>query len=124
LGRVVYFAISSLEQLDWDKIVDGMAVDHASIPSKSCKSCIKAKHPHLSFPKEAKHYLEIIRECIMSDVWGPTTTRSSKGYYYCISFTDDAKRFSNVKFLVDKKHVIPQIKEQELINQKFGKYPK
>jgi len=47
----------------------------------------------------------------MSDVWGPTSTRSSKGYYYYISFTDDTKRFSNVKFLVDKKGAVPRIKE-------------
>jgi len=43
----------------------------------------------------------------MSDVWGPTATRSSEGYHYYISFTDDAKRFSDVKFLVDKKEAIP-----------------
>jgi hypothetical protein len=106
-------------------MVDGMAIDHASIPSKSCESCIKAKHAHSPFPKEAKHCSEIAGEQIMSDVWGLTTTRSSEGYYYYISFTDDAKRFSNVKFLVDKKDAIPRIKEHgELINRKFGKYPK
>jgi len=60
----------------------------------------------------------------MSDVWGPTI-RSSEGYHYYISFTDDAKRFSNVKFLIDKKEAVPRIKEHgTLINRKFGKYPK
>jgi len=61
-------------------MVDGMAVDHASIPSRSCESCIKAKHAHAPFPKEAEHRSETAGEQIMSDVWGPTSTRSSEGY--------------------------------------------
>jgi hypothetical protein len=123
--RFGHIGISSLEQLDRDKMVDGMAIDHTSIASKSCEACIKAKHAHAPFPKEAEHRSETAGERIMSDVWGPTSTRSSGGYYYYISFTDDAKRFSDVKFLVDKKDAVPRIKEHgTLINRKFGKYPK
>ena len=66
-----HIAISSMEQLDREKMVDGMAIDHASIPSKTCKTCIKAKHTHAPFPKEAKNRSEIAGECVMSDVWGP-----------------------------------------------------
>ena len=123
--RFGHIGISSLEQLDRDKMVDGMAINHTSITSKSCEACIKAKHAHAPFPKEAEHRSETAGEWIMSDVWGPTSTRSSGGYYYYISFTDDAKRFSDVKFLVDKKEAVPRIKEHgTLINRKFGKYPK
>jgi hypothetical protein len=78
---------------------------------------------HASKPSMfAEHYSETASEQIMSGIWGLTTTRSSKRYYYYIFFMDDAKRFSNIKFLVDKKDAILQIKE--LINHKFGKYSK
>jgi transposase InsO family protein len=61
----------------------------------------------------------------MSDVWGKTDTKSSEGYFYYISFTDDAKRFSDVKFMVDKKDAVPRIKNHAMmIEHKFGKFPK
>ena len=60
----------------------------------------------------------------MSDVWGKTDTRSSEGYFYYISFTDDAKRFSDVKFMVDKKDAVPWIKDHAtMIECKFRKFP-
>ena len=92
-------------------MVDGMAIDHASLPSQFCEACIKAQHAHTPFPKEAKHCLETAGECVMSDVWGKTNTKSSEGYFYYISFTDDAKRFSDIKFMVDKKDAVPWIKD-------------
>jgi transposase InsO family protein len=120
-----HIAISSLEQLDRDKMVDGMAIDHASLPSRSCEACIKAKHAHAPFPKEAEHRSETAGERVMSDVWGKTDTKSSEGYFYYISFTDDAKRFSDVKFMVDKKDAVPRIKDHAMmIERKFGKFPK
>jgi len=120
-----HITISSLEQLDRDKMVDGMAVDHASIASRSCKACIKAKHAHAPFPKEAEHHSETAGEHVMSDVWGKADTKSSEGYFYYISFTDDAKRFSDVKFMVDKKDAVPRIKDYAtMIKWKFGKFPK
>ena len=117
--------ISSLEQLDWDKMVDGMAIDHASLLSRSCEACIKAKHAHAPFPIEAKHCSETAGERVMSDVWGKTDTRSSEGYFYYIFFTDDAKRFSDIKFMVDKKDAVPWIKDHAMmIEHKFRKFPK
>ena len=61
----------------------------------------------------------------MSDVWGKTDTKSSEGYHYYISFTDDTKRFSDIKFMVDKKDAVPWIKDHAMmIKRKFGKFPK
>ena len=106
-------------------MVDGMAIDHAPIPSRTCKACIKAKHAHTPFPKEAEHCSETTGEHVMSDVWGKTGTKSSEGYHYYISFMDDAKRFSDVKFMVDKKDAVPWIKDHAMmIKRKFGKFPK
>ena len=61
--------------------------------------------------------------------WGKVSkriiTKSSEGYNYYISFMDDAKRFSDVKFLVNKKDAVPWIKDHAtMIEQKFGKFPK
>ena len=47
---------------------------------------------------------------------------SSEGYHYYISFTDDARRFSDVKVLVNKKDAVPWIKDHAtMIEGKFGK---
>ena len=56
---------------------------------------------------------------------GKTETKSSEGYHYYISFTDDAKRFSDVKFLVNKKDAVPRIKDHAtMIERNFGNFPK
>jgi hypothetical protein len=39
-----HIAISSLEQFDQDKMVDGMAINHILLPSQFCEACIKAKN--------------------------------------------------------------------------------
>ena len=103
-------------------MVDGMAVDHTS---KTCEACIKAKHAHAPFPKVAENRSEIAGERVMSDVWGKTETKSSEGYHYYISFTNDTKRFSDVKFLMNRKDAVPPIKDHAtMIEQKFGNFPK
>ena len=51
-----HIAIPSLERLYREKMVDRMAVDESSIPSKSCEACIQAKQAHKSFLQEAELY--------------------------------------------------------------------
>src|SRR5271168_4672618 len=45
-----HIAISLLEWLNWEDMVDGLNIDQSLIPSKSSEACIQAKQSHRSFP--------------------------------------------------------------------------
>jgi hypothetical protein len=94
-----HIAIPSLECLHREKMVNGMAVDQSSIPSKSCDACIQAKQAHRSFPQEAENRSQEPGERIMGDVWGPAGKESIGKWKYYISFTDDCTRYVHVLFL-------------------------
>ena len=120
-----HIAVPSLERLYQEKMVDGMAVDESSIPSKSCEACIQAKQAHKSFPQEAEHRSLEPGERVMSDVWGPAGKESIGKWKYYISFTDDCTRYVHVLFLKDKGQAFDRIKERILqIKRQFGKVPK
>ena len=95
-------------------MVNRMAVDESSIPSKSCDACIRAKQAHQSFPQEAKNCSEEPGERIMGDVWGvwgPAGKESIGKWKYYISFTDHCTCYVHVLFLKDKKQAFDHIKE-------------
>ena len=120
-----HIAIPSLKCLYQEEMVNRMAVDESSIPSKSCDACIQAKQAHWSFPQEAKNCSEEPGECIMGDVWRPAGKESIGKWKYYISFTDDCTCYVHVLFLKDKKQAFDCIKERiAQIKQQFRKVPK
>ena len=74
-----HIAISGLEQLKREGLVNGLTVDETLIASPTCESCIQAKQAHQPFPKEAEHRAEIAGEWIVGDVWGPACVKSIGG---------------------------------------------
>jgi len=100
-------------------------VDPTSIPSNTYEACIQAKLSHKSFPSEAQNRSETAGERVMSNVWGPIGVKSIGGYYYFITFLDDAKRYNTVLFLRDKTEAAERIEQHaEKIKQQFGTYPR
>ena len=89
-----HIAIPSLEHLNRENMVNGLAIDQSSIPSKSCDACIQAKQARKSYPQEAKNCSQTPGERVMSDVWGPAGKESIGKWKYYISFTDDCTRYS------------------------------
>jgi hypothetical protein len=63
-------------------MVDGLFIDQSLIASKSCDACIQAKQTRKSYPQEAKHRSQTLRERIMSDVWGPAGKESIGKWKY------------------------------------------
>ena len=120
-----HVAISALQRLNRENMVDGMSIDHSSTPSQSCESCIEAKQAHRSFPQEAENRSQEPGERIMSDVWGPAAKESIGRWKYYISFTNDCTRYVHVLFLCDKSQAFDWIKEHVAqIKRQFGKVPK
>jgi len=93
--RFGHVSIASLQRLELQNLVEGFSVDSSSIPSNTCEACIQAKLTHKSFPSEAQNRSETPGECVMSDIWGPIGVKSIGGFYYFITFLDDAKRYNS-----------------------------
>ena len=123
--RFGHISITAIQKLEQQGLVDGLDIDETSIPPRSCEACIQAKLAHKPFPSEAQHRAELPGERTMSDVWGPIGVRSIGGFYYYITFMDDAKRYNGVLFLRDKKEAADRIEEHaEKVKRRFGVYPK
>ena len=71
-----HISISPLQMLKREKLVNGLNIDQLSIPSSTCKACIKAKQTHWPFPAEAENRPG---ERFMLDVWGPARVISIGG---------------------------------------------
>ena len=122
--RYGHISISALQTLEKEKMVNGLAIDQSSIPSKTCDACIEAKQTHRPLPAEAENRSQIPGERFMTDVWGPARTTSIGGWKYYISFCDDNIRYFMVVFLKNKGEAAIRIKEHVAkIKQKFGKVP-
>ena len=120
-----HIAIPSLECINRENMVNGLAIDQSSIPSKSCDACIQAKQARKSYPQEAESRSQTPGERVMSDVWGPAGKESIGKWKYYISFTDDCTRYVHVLFLKDKGQAFDLIKERVAqIKRHFGKVPK
>ena len=69
-----------------------------------CKGCAKGKNTKKTFPSsesKAKGILEIIH----SNVCGPMSSNSLRGYVYYVSFIDDFSRKTWIYFLKNKDEV-------------------
>ena len=75
-----------------------------------CKGCAKGKNTKKTFPSsesKAKGILEIIH----SDVCGPMSSNSLRGYAYYVSFIDDFYRNTWIYFMKKKDEVFSKFKE-------------
>ncbi|KAJ3521915.1 hypothetical protein NMY22_g12109 [Coprinellus aureogranulatus] len=119
-----HIGMSTLEKMYQKRMVDGFAVDEASIPSPTCTSCLEAKLTRQPFPKKAETRCERPGEGFHSDVWGPIATQSIGKFRYYISFTDDYSRFVKLYFLKDKGEAADKIAHHvAAVEMRFGKPP-
>jgi hypothetical protein len=67
-----------------------------------CDACMKAK-PHCKpFPDQAKNHAENFGKRIHADLWGPVSIQSLRKALYSLDFTNDAKRWAEIRFLQTK----------------------
>lgn len=120
-----HLAMSSIEKLARSGIVTGLNIDPNSTPSISCEACIRGKAIHNKFPKETTERGHLPGDLTYSDLWGPARTAAIGSKYYYISFTDDATRHIEVRFLNKKPQAFQEIKNYiALIETQFGRTPK
>ncbi|KIJ42164.1 hypothetical protein M422DRAFT_81072, partial [Sphaerobolus stellatus SS14] len=123
--RYGHISINALDTLKRNRLVNGFTIDEASIPLRSCESCIKSKLAHRRFPPEAQNRSNVPGERLMSDVWGPSRVHSIHKSKYYISFTDDCTRMCHILFLKDKGQAFDKIVEYAtMVEKKFGISPR
>lgn len=84
-----------------------------TIPSTArldCEICARAKMTRLPFPKKSERKCEIL-EIIHSDLCGPMRTASIGGAKYVLTLTDDASKWTEVRFLRHKDECLEYFKE-------------
>ena len=67
-----------------------------------CESCVYGKQKRVSFVKTGKENKSEKLELVHTDVWGPAQVSSLGGFYYYITFIDDATRKVWVHFFRQK----------------------
>ena len=53
--RYGHISVTTLRQLEKEGLVNGLAIDQSSFPSKTCDACTQAKQAHQPFPQEAEN---------------------------------------------------------------------
>ena len=75
-----------------------------------CKGCAKGKNTKKTFPSRKRKEKGIL-EIIHSDVCGPMSSSSLRGYVYYVSFIDDFSRNTWIYFMKNKDEVFSKFKE-------------
>lgn len=70
-----------------------------------CDACQLGKSHKLPFPVSSTVYLKPL-ELVMSDLWGPSSSLSYKGFRYYATFVDAFTHFTWIYFLKNKSDVI------------------
>ena len=63
-----------------------------SISTLDCESCHFAKHHRVSLSPRINKRASSAFDLVHSDIWGPSSTVSKKGYKYFVTFVDDHTR--------------------------------
>jgi hypothetical protein len=106
-------------------VVEGTALQARSPSDCICEACIHGKKTRRPFSKQSgetpttRWPLELIH----TDVVGPMSTQSRKGYRYSVMFTDDATRYTHVYFLRQKPEVISAFQDYKAAVQKIHNLP-
>ena len=61
----------------------------SSLSSIECESCQLEKYTRVPFPKHLEQRTKSHFELVHTDIWGPSQTESTLGFWYFVTFIDD-----------------------------------
>ena len=100
--RLGHIGKDRLERLLKDNMVKGIQItDPTPIPD-ICEPCLAGKQHRAPFPHQSENRSTTPLQLVVSDLHGPMPTKTTSGYRYWITFTDDATRFTCVYLLKEK----------------------
>ena len=108
--RFGHIAVSGLQHLKRQNLVEGFNVDESSEP-RDCEPCVQAKQAHKPFPKSTNRKTTYIGELTHMDLWGPARFPATNGSKYYITFIDDYSRHCTMKLLKTKTETSDKVKE-------------
>src|SRR5258708_28502492 len=103
----------TLKSMQDSGTVHGMNVITSQL-NFDCNACMQCKHTDHPLPKESTTQYTDIGELIVTDIWGPAQVTGCSGFWYYITFTDAATRFSAITFLKEKSNALEAYQQYEL----------
>ena len=92
--------------------------------SDVCKGCALGKYSKIAFPSSDSRTTSIL-ELVHSDICGPMSSQSLRGYEYFVTFRDDFSRKTWIYFLRTKDEVFNLFQEfKALVENATGKWIK
>ena len=64
----------------------------SSLSTIECESCQLEKHTRVPFPKRLEQRTKSPFELVHTNIWGPSRTKSTLGFWYFVTFIDDYSR--------------------------------
>ena len=108
-----HISIASTCKLILSRAIKGIRLD-PNIPELDCKAYIYAHATHILMSKPRISIpSQNFRDEVHTDVWGPASTSTMKGWCYFITFTDDATCYTIVYLLKTKDQVLKSYKSFE-----------
>jgi hypothetical protein len=105
---------AAARKLVHDGIVSGLKLDSDGPSDFFCESCTYAKATKLPIAKERSgEGAKSFGKEVYSDVWGPATTATQKGWQFYITFTDNFSCWTHIEFLEKKSNTFNAYKNYE-----------
>jgi hypothetical protein len=93
LGHLHTRAVSCMAD---NNLVTGMEISNRDPPSSPCNACLEGKQTCEQINKVTSMQAEHILSHMYSDMCGPLSTMSHRGYRYFVTFIDDSSCFASV----------------------------
>jgi hypothetical protein len=100
---------NQIKMMAKEGLVDGLELSDEDT-NFDCEACVKAKSHVIPVAKKSLTKYTIPGELVVSDVLGPTRTRSLQGNTYYVSFTDAATRYARIYFMSHKNEAFSKYK--------------
>ena len=108
--RLGHISITSACKLVQSGAVKGIKLD-PNAPKMDCKVCIYVRATRVLMSKPCISVLaQSFGDEVHTDVWGPASTSTMKGWRYFVTFTDNATRYTVMYLLKTKDQVLKSYK--------------
>ena len=111
--RLGHISVASARKLVQSGAVKGITLD-PNAPESDCKACIYARATRVPMSKlRISIPSQNFGDEVHTNVWGPASTSTVKGWRYFVTFTDDATRYTVMYLLKTKDQVLEAYKSFE-----------
>ena len=109
--RLGHISVDSVLKMVKDGMVNGMSIVGGKALSALCVPCQKGAQTRKPIPSKTETRSSEVLGRVFSDLCGKIDPPTREGFQYFITFTDDASRYSLIRFLKLKSDALTNFKE-------------